>query len=268
MVRIFFRVKSKKTNDFWQLEPPINNSTKGLWTSSDGKKLLPISLILVSEENNKSACGSDSYNLKLESFPKVNFGEIKSFKGKKYRQLKVADVVTLELLETGDGITKINQQLRKILPKNISDLKDYFDTRRRYLGEHGRLETDETDSYVQFWKANYITITDYRWVAVMGRNGINSLNTTWDTETGNVVDMHSWFNMKKLNKLVDKSVCGLEEYRGKNSWKLSLEDSGISYGEDAFGEGCERFLNLKYSQLNSILTKSGKLAFKSIINNN
>jgi hypothetical protein len=96
-----------------------------------------------------------------------------AFEGKQYRNLQVGDTITVELIAPGDGVAKINAQLRAVLAKNKKDLADFY-AAPRILGCNGFTTEDEVYAEPTYWSPRWVTIKFYRWPAGYGASGIPS----------------------------------------------------------------------------------------------
>ncbi|AMP00560.1 hypothetical protein CAter282_2713 [Collimonas arenae] len=264
----------------WSLGTPENGHLDGTWRAPKGGAPLALALTSVSGGGTENACGSDAYNRALESFPALQIGKTQDFEGKKYRNLRVADVVTIELQGSGDGLVKVNQKLRAILPRKAEDLADYFATRRRYLSSMGTATEDETSAEPVFWSSRWITVNFYRWAAGYGRNGIMLDYRTWDLRTGDEIQLWDWFAPKsadgglyralpeRLQKYLFKGVAIDKEcrdgYKGEGQYRVSLTANGIEFWEEAFGTGCEQDFVIPYAKLGPFLTSQGKAALRDL----
>ena len=133
------------TTGTWRLGAPQGGKLTGTWTEPKSGKTLPLALTLLEAAGDREhpSCASDAYNLALEDFPNTKVSKSVTFEGKQYRNLQVGDTITVELMAPGDGIAKINAQLRAVLAKNKKDLEDFYATRREYLGRNGFTTEDE-----------------------------------------------------------------------------------------------------------------------------
>ena len=262
----------------WALEPPAGDKLLGSWRNPKGGKPQALALTRVSWNGEGNACGSDAYNLELEVFPALQVGKVQEFEGKKYRTLRIADVVTLELLEPGDRLARLNRTLRAELPGKQEDIADYFATRRRFFGDMGLAAEDETRTEPVFWSARWITINFYRWAAGYGRNGITLDYRTWDLQSGEEINLWQWFIAKpdddrnsyplpdKLKKSLFKNLELDKEckngYKGEGDYRVSLKNDGMQFWEEAYGTGCEQDFLVPYAKLGPYLTPQGKAALR------
>jgi hypothetical protein len=265
----------------WTLPTPENGSLAGSWRNPKGGNPQALTLSRIATDDTGKACASDAFNLAMEVLPAPQIGKVKEFEGKKYRDVRIADVVTLELLEPGDKIGKINQALRTILPRKVADLSDYFEKRRRFLGESGMALEDETSATPFFWSSHWITINFYRWAAGYGRSGIALDYRTWDLQSGDEINPWEWFIGKppdkgnsnplpqRLKKFLFKDVTLDKEcrtgYQGQGDYHLTFEADGMKFWEEAFGNGCEQEFVLPYAALGPFLTPKGKLALRDVL---
>ena len=262
----------------WSLGAPAGGHVDGTWRSPKGGAPLALALTSIGEAGSENACGSDAYNRPLENLPALQIGKTQDFEGKKYRNLRIADVVTIELQGAGDGVAKVNQKLRAILPRKVEDIADYFATRRQYLGSMGAATEDETSAAPVFWSSRWITVNFYRWAAGYGRSGISLDYRTWDLRSGDEIQLWDWFAPKsadgglyrvlpeRLQKYLFKGVAIDKEcrngYKGEGEYRVSLTASGIEFWEEAFGTGCEQDFVIPYAKLGPFLTPQGKAALR------
>lgn len=265
----------------WTLSAPAGDQISGTWNNPKNGKSLPIALTLIEQSEQRAACAGDAYNRPLEGFPALQTGKTETVKGKKFRQLRIADSVTVELLEAGPAITNINRQLRARLPAKAADLAEYYEKRRDGLGSMGWPSEDETHAMVKFWSDSWVTVEFYRWAAGFGRSGMSSDFLSWDVRSGAPFNPWSWFMTKSaiedsayplppalekfLFKGVKRSADCKDDYTGRGQYHVSLEDTGVRFWEDAYGTGCEQELSLPYSKMAPFLTPAGKAALKTFI---
>lgn len=260
----------------WELSPPANGIVVGTWSNPKTQKTLPIKLGFVDGENDKTACARDSYNLRLESTPKVEIGKSVQFApGRSYRKLQFAGQETIELFGPDPAINRINQLLK--LDQSKEAVHSYFQQRREFLGRVGFPGVDERHTEPTYWDANFITIRFYLWAAGEGRSGISNEYRTWNTRTGEEVDLWKWIgatsseprlspSLKKFLYERDKepSTCS-DGYRSQGIFTLTLDKSGLHFDEDAWGDGCEKSFFISYKDLLPFLSPAGRMAVDSMI---
>ncbi|MEG1327491.1 MAG: hypothetical protein RSD99_21505, partial [Janthinobacterium sp.] len=155
------------TTGTWSLNAQQGGKLVGTWTAPKSGKTLPLALTLLEAAGDREhpSCASDAYNLALEDFPGTKVSKPLTFEGKQYRNLQVGDTITVELMAPGDGVAKINAQLRTVLAKNKKDLEDFYATRREYLGRNGFTTEDEVYADPTYWSPRWVTVKFYRWAA-------------------------------------------------------------------------------------------------------
>lgn len=275
------------TTGTWSLHAPQGGKVSGTWTEPKSGKTLPLALTLLEAAGDREhpSCASDAYNLALEDFPGTKVSKPIAFEGKQYRNLQVGDTITVELIAPGDGVAKINAQLRAVLAKNKKDLADFYATRREYLGRNGFTTEDEVYAEPTYWSPRWVTIKFYRWPAGYGANGISIKFRTWDVKTGQETDVWNWFGASasdgddkaelpdRLRQALFKGVtidaeCKGTDYDGRGRFHLSLKEDGVSFWEDANGSGCENDFLLPYSKVGPFLTVKGRAALSDLLPKN
>ena len=257
----------------WNLRAPIGDRVSGQWRAADGGRYLPIELERVRASS--PACASGTFNapieaaFRLETSTPVAFGKMGSF-----RALKYLGEASLQLVGEGEGLARINRDLRAHLPLVGGRKREILEQQRSEMGSAYGGMFDETSAEPDFWSPDFITVQFYRWTKGMGRSGISSEYLTWDLASGRQVDPWAWVGASgsemgegvlppKLARFEKRAAAGADcdQYRGKGHWFLSLEKSGMRFWEDAWGEGeCERDFFVPYDQLEPYLTAEGKRA--------
>jgi hypothetical protein len=260
----------------WELGVPANGVVVGTWSNPKTQKTLPIKLGFVDGGDDKTACARDSYNLRLESMPKVEIGKNIQFSpGRSYRKLQFAGQEAIELFGPDPAIDRINSFLRLNQSKEV--IHSYFMQRREFLGRVGYPGVDERHTEPTYWDDNFITIRFYLWVAGEGRGGISNEYRTWSTRTGEEIDLWQWIGASssdpglppKLKKFLYGRVKESSEcpygYRGQGIFTLTLDKSGLHFDEDAWGEGCEKSFFISYKELLPFLSPAGRQAVSLMI---
>ena len=275
------------TTGTWSLNAPKGNKLAGTWTDPKSGKTLPLALSLLEAAGDREhpSCASDAYNLALEEFPNTKVSKPIAFEGKQYRNLQVGDTITVELMAPGDGVAKINAQLRAVLAKNQQDLADFYATRREYLGRNGFTTEDEVYAEPSYWSPRWVTVRFYRWPAGYGANGISIKYRSWDVKTGQETDVWNWFGASasdgddkaelpdRLRQALVKDVtldaeCKNTDYDGRGRFHLSLKPEGVSFWEDANGSGCENDFLQPYNKVGPVLTVKGRAALSDLLPKN
>jgi hypothetical protein len=275
----YWRERSEAPNDLsdtglWELSDPIDGVMEGTWRNPKTGKSFPIRLTLVDGNSyQEPACTRDSYNLPLEKPPKVEKGKIIQFSlGRSYRKLRFTGEETIELFGPDPALGRINSQLRPSQSKEAIEM--YFAYRREALGRDGYLAVNEVNTAPVYWNSSFITIRFFLWTASEGRRGMFDDYRTWNTQTGEEVDLWQWFRWnsnelsEKLEKLLDRDAKNdpeCEDYRGKGSYTILLDKAGLNIYEDPWGSGCEKEFFVPYEKLYPLLTHAGKKAVDSII---
>ena len=260
----------------WELNAPFDRVVLGTWTDPKTKKTLPIKLHLIDGSEDKTACARNSYNSRLEVPPKIEVLKMIQFsQGRAYRKLRFAGQETIELFGPDPAIKRINSLLK--LDRSKAAVESYFQQRREFLGRVGYPAVDERLTEPTYWDANFITVRFYLWVAGEGRSGISNEYRTWNTKTGEEIDLWRWIGASSKNprlppKLVKHLYRGVTEtpecasgYRGQGDFTLKLAKSGLQFDEEAWGDGCEKSFFISYEKLFPFLTPAGKQAVGSII---
>lgn len=267
-----------KETGLWELDAPVNGVIIGNWRNPKTKSSLPIQLRLIEGKDDDKACALDSYNSAIEKPPKIEAGKIIQFSpSRSYRKLRFAGQETIELFGPDSATARINDLLK--LDKSKEAINSYFQQRREFLGRVGFPAVDEQRVEPKYWDANFITIEFYLWVAGEGRGGIANDYRTWNTVTGESIDLWTWLGTKsseprlppKLKKYLFKGIKMPPEcqdgYRGQGYFILTLAKSGLNIFEDAWGSGCEQSFFIPYTKLLPFLSPQGKLAIQSMSNN-
>ena len=260
----------------WELATPVDGVVTGTWRNEKTKKALPINLAVVDGSDDESACARDSYNKRLESRPQVETGKMVQLSpGRSYRKLRFAGQETIELFGPDPALGQLNSLLKLDQSKEAIDA--YFLQRREFLGRVGYPGADDRHTEPTYWDSQFITIQFYEWVAGTGRSGISIQHRTWNTKTGEEVNLWSWIESSstasglppKLRKFLYRDVKDqLPEctngYRGEGIFTLTIAKAGLQFEEEAWGEGCERTFFIPYEKLGPFLSPAGKQAIKAI----
>lgn len=293
-----------KISGIWKLRQSVDGVIHGTWQDPKGDTELPIEL--VADTNNRvlkqdrgqdiPACASDFYNKPLEFLPALITGKPQVFAYTladgsqkpthyKYRKLRIANKEVVQLLTHEGAADRLNTEFRAMLPKSTADLADYFATRRKFLGEMGEAEEDETHTDPVFWNNDWLTVEFYDWAAGYGRQGISMVYKTWNLHTGAAIDVWKWFGTKsedgtgdmaalppRLGKYLSKEQpddpsCKDKYYEGQGEFHLQLVVDGFHIYEEEFGDGCEKDYRVSLDQVWPFLSPEGKMALKSMRNN-
>ncbi len=261
----------------WELTTPVNGAVAGTWRNGKTGKSLSIRLTLVDGDDDESACARDSFNSHLEKRPKIEEGKTVQFSpGRSYRKLRFAGQETVELFGPDPALNQLNSQLK--LDQSKEALGGFFQQRREFLGRVGYPAVDERHTEPTYWDSNFISIEFYLWLAGEGRSGISNEYRTWNSRTGEEVDLWTWLGSShdnatlppKLKKYLYRSVkeesaeCA-NGYRGQGVYTLTLHKEGLHIEEDAWGDGCEKAFVIPYRKLGPFLSSTGKQAVNSIV---
>ncbi|TXR53719.1 hypothetical protein [Reinekea thalattae] len=254
---------------FWELGTPNNETLLGTWRHPTTSKTLPIKLNYIDGREDTEACSRDSFNQRLETYPKVEISELMTFSPERqYRELSFAGRATVQLTGPDPAIDKINQMLK--LDKSEEVIQDYFDQRREFLGRFGLPVTDSHDVGIEYWDEHVISIGHYFWAAGTGRNGMWNETKTWSAKTGEEVDLWQWIGSNEDSKKLDPKLkayllkgyhdCAPDHYyRTRDVFEVRLnKDGGLQIYEDAYGDGCERFFSVTFEELLPFLSPEAK----------
>lgn len=264
----------EKDTGVWELAAPSRGAVSGVWRNLKTRKSLPIRLMLLDGNHDEAACARDSYNARLESYPKVMVGKWQQFSpGRLYRKLQFAGQVTIELSGPDPAVPRLNELLK--LDRSKEAIAAYFAQRREFLGRVGYPAVDERDTDPVYWDSNFIQIKFYEWVAGEGRAGISIMHRTWDARNGAEVDPWKWLAGStdnglppKLKKFLYRNTKEAPEcadgYKGEGAFTLLLSHGGISFEEEAWGDGCDKSFFMSFKELKPFLSTAGKRAVETM----
>ena len=272
--------REEDNTGIWILGAPVDGVVAGMWlTNLQAQKRLPIKLVYVDGGDDEAACARDSYNLRLESPPKIEVAKevIQFSPGRSYRKLRFAGQETIALFGPDPALEQINSFLTLDQSKGAIDA--YFQQRREFLGRVGVPAVDERDTEPVYWDENFITVRFFKWAAGTGTSGISNRYQTWSTKTGEAIDLWQWIGVNsnnrgklppKLKKFLYKQH--VEEspecsgyYRGEGVFTLTLSKSGLNFDESPWGSGgCEKSFFIYYENLRPFLSPAGKKAVSAI----
>lgn len=259
----------------WWLKKTKGSRTSGVWEDVKNGKKLPLVLSLAAKLTN-DACTGEFYQGFLEVFPPLQDEGVREEHGRKYRALRTVNMSTLELLGDEPGLRKINQHLRDRLPKTRTDLVDLL------LVDRNDLEGRELDDALDYWQPPFLAIStnDYalNGMGVPLPGGAVDIQETWDTRTGEQVDVWGWFTPRLLKMVYKKaklqSEC--EDVRSIiSSWrspKPYLTTRGILFNLATSPEtpqaihACAKSFFISYAKLGPFLTSQGRAALQAIRN--
>jgi hypothetical protein len=265
-----------KETGLWELAAPVDGIIAGTWRNEKTGKFLPIHLALVDGNNDGSACTRDSYNLRLESAPKVKRGKTIRFShGRSYRKLWFAGQETIELFGPDPALDRINLLLKPDRSKGAVDA--YFQQKRESLGRLGYPAVDEQYTKPVYWDSNFITISFYLWATGSESHETPVDHRTWNIKTGEEVDLWQWIGSNsnerelssELKKFLFKNFKNspeCENYYDKGdyrNYKLKLDKDGLYIDETSIA--CWVDFIVPYDKLLPFLTPAGKEAVRSIM---
>jgi len=261
----------------WELGDPVNKTVTGIWHHPDTRKTLPIKLNYVDGREDDAACARDSFNLRLEAHPEVKASKLILFSPeRKYRELRFADQVTVELFGPDPAIEIINSILK--LNKSEKIIENYFKQRRLFLGRMGFPAVDLREIEILYWDQNFISMRLYFSTAGRGRMGISNDYRTWSTRSGEEIDLWQWVGDGSGERNLDPKLkeylfsttsedyadC-VDGYRGQGTFTIRLDKNGLQIFEEAYGDGCERYFVISFEQLLPFLNTSAKRVVSSIV---
>ena len=266
------------TTGMWALSKPVHGQLAGTWRDPKTQTSLPIHLRFVDGDNDERACARDTYNLRLETPPKVEIGKyVQLSPDRSYRKLRFAGQETIELTGPDLAIRKINAILK--LDRSKEAINAYFQQKREFLGRMGSPTVDLRTTDPTFWDSNFITVRFNAWVAGEGRSGISNTYRTWNLKTGEEVNVWHWLGVRSddaalpsalqqhlYRHVKESSECKVNYYRGKGVFTLVLTKAGLNIYEDAWGSGCDKHFFVSYKNLMPFLSPAGKQAVRSILN--
>lgn len=235
---------------------------------------MPIKLALVDGDKDETACARDSYNARLETYPRVIVGKwVKFSPDRFYRKLEFAGQVTIELFGPDSAIPRLNSILK--LDRSRGAIAAYYAQRREFLGRVGHPYVDERDTEPVYWDPNFIQIRFYESIAGEGRSGISIGHRAWNTHNGVEVDLWKWLAgptdhglPPKLKKFLYRNIKEPPEcaggYKGEGAFTLLLGHGGVSFEEDSWGDGCEKSFFMTFKELGPFLSAAGKRAVESM----
>lgn len=279
----------------WSLDAAKGSTLTGVWRNVKGQPVaLPIQLHLADASGGDAACGGEGYAGQLEAPPKIEMGKWKVYApGRSSRTVRFAGQETLELSGPEPATARVNKQLRAALDMRRETVKEYFDKRREFLGRVGVPAEDENTAEPTYWTSQWVSVRFYNWAAGMGRSGISWEFRTWDLQSGEQVDLWSWFGNRRTGKAGEPAVgsssgrlppklrrflfqrdqidpakaeSGCEDnYAETASFELTLEPTGVQISQPEYGRGCELAFSVPYTELAPVLTPAGKAAVQRIL---
>lgn len=280
----------------WSLDAAKGSTLTGTWKNVKGQPVaLPIQLNLADSSGGDTACGGEGYAGQLEAPPKIEPGKKQEYApGRSFRSLRFAGQETTELFGPEPTLAAINRELRRDLDIGQDAIKDYFATRREYLGRVGVPAEDENETNPVYWSSQWLSIRSYNWTVGTGQRGISWFHRTWDLRTGRQVDPWTWFGARarapaspregagtargtltpklrrflfaygKIDPATADRNCG-RNHEDAASYDLTLEAKGMRFSQPASGDGCEIEIEVPYTELDPVLTPAGKAAVQRIV---
>lgn len=294
------------TTGFWQLHKVNEREIEASWQGIEQKKFVPVSLLRFEDlDGTQNECFAENalYNaraIKKFNAMKTEGASILQFSGKKYQvlNLKKTNISSLEIVENISARAAINLRLRNQLQTNAAA---YFEcVNPDQLGAHTNADDRNSDLTVVvepvFWND--------RWLSLVSRTAgdcggayphFSFTYTTWDTQTGEKVDLWRWLDFDRVKKFVvknssqhrtqevrrelntlivkkairarraingkgaDKNNC-IAEIRGNSDYQLHLSKSGIVFSQDFphVIQACNGDVELDYSELLPYLSEQGR----------
>lgn len=282
-IRLFTRddqsVWHEDDTGIWTLGKPQHGTISGEWTNpkattSKGKRTLPIRLQKVNEDESVGpACARDSYNLPLEQKPPIlTIGKtVKLSSGRAYRKFQFAGKETIELIGVESGLPTINAALR--LDQSAEAIKAYQQQRREFLGRVGSPGSDDDQNIVESWIGKLVTIVFITRPAGFGASAVGMDYRTWNVDSGEEVDLWSWFGLKrrrlspKFEKLLLKKMATEECLSGLQykSFNLTIEKTGFKFFSSGPSDECPDELRIPYAKAVTLMTPQGRQQFDAII---
>lgn len=256
----------------WKLGKPANGAISGEWSSPKTNKTFPIRLQLVDGASDEAACARDSYNLPMEKLPSVETGKtIHISSGRAYRELWLAGQETVELIGVEAGLPKINSVLKP--DQSAEAIKEYFQQRREFLGKVGFPAVDEKRINLKNWSGKLVTILFFNWPAGYGTNAIGMDYRTWNVDSGQEIDLWSWFGLERqrlspafekllLKKKVTKECLAGLQYK---SFHLIVENNGFKFFSSGPSDDCPDELHIPYIKAVKLMTPQGQRQFDAIV---
>lgn len=257
----------------WTLGPPVNGIISGEWSSPKTNKTFPIRLkLLADKDSDVPACARDSYNLSLEKTPAMEIGKpIRISDEHAYRKLRFAGTETVELIGVELGLSKINSVLKP--DQSTGAVEGYFQQRREFLGRVGYPGVDEDEKYFESWIGKLVTIVFITRPAGFGASSVGIDYRTWNADSGEEVDLWSWFGLEKrslspafkrliLGKMAtDECLSGIE-YK---SFALTIDKNSFKFFPVGPSDECPDNLDIPYVKAIKLMTPKGRQQFQAII---
>lgn len=282
-IRLFTRddrsVWHEDDTGIWSLGKPQNETMSGEWTNPKattpkGKRTLPIRLQKVSEDESVGpACARDSFNLPLEQKPPtLTIGKtVKLSGGRAYRELQFAGKGTVELIGAEPGLPTINATLR--LDQSAEAIKAFHQQRREFLGRVGYPGSDDDQNTVESWIGKLVTIAFITRPAGFGASAVGIDYRTWNVDSGEEVDLWSWFGLKrqqlspKFERLLLKKMATEECLSGLQykSFSLTIEKTGFKFFSSGPSDECPDVLSIPYAKAVTLMTPHGRQQFDAIV---
>jgi len=229
-------------------------------------------------------CGRVSDHARPDAAPRLEVGKKILFAPHRvYRTLRFAGRETLELFGPEPATAEVNRQLRQDLDR----LRKRCEPSEPNAADTG----DEIETEPVYWTSQWVTVKNYIWYAGTGTAGISRGHRTWDLQSGQQVDLWSWFGQaggeqsdiyaagrgtpspKLMRFLFGYARSDPEWAAGADEpglcsqqYDLTLEKSGMRFyrWQDYFG-GCEVDILVPYNRLSPVLSVAGKSAVRRIL---
>lgn len=258
----------------WNLAEPENGVIVGEWSSPKTNKTYPIRLqALIDKDSEAPACARDSYNLPLEKKPPaLEIGKPIRISGEHaYRTLRFAGAETIELIGAEAGLPKINSVLKP--NQSAGAIEGYFQQRREFLGRVGYPAVDHDQNSFDSWIGKLVTIVFITRPAGFGASSVSIAYRTWNVDSGEEVDLWSWFGLKRwrlspkferllLKKMATEECLSRLQYK---SFNLAIEKTGFKFFSDGPSDECPDELRIPYAKAVTLMTPQGRQQFEAII---
>lgn len=185
-----------KRSGYWRLEQAADGTLIGTW-SKVGAKGIPIRL--ARPAGRETSCDGDAFNAPLEKEPVIVRGG-DEFAGHRYATLytdggkpDIGPFQAIQLLEKGKSAEVINYALKGGFP---SDKASLYQCRRNALASFGSVGNASMEQQIVFWNKRLFSVAiDSRDNCGGAHPNEGSVHRTWDTATGNELDIKYWFGI-------------------------------------------------------------------------
>lgn len=267
----------------------------GEWKDPEKNITLPIKLFFeeICQEDKESTtpCTCNRFNAKLETLPNPTIDTINFSTSQTIRRIVMDTneiyIEWFDILEDGLAIKKINSSIKTIISDDITDAESFYRCRRNMLASFGINGWDGYRHSVQLhlWTKHFIVIEENNGGFCGGAHPFWGTGyKTFDTNTGDEIDMWSWFNDKylsgwgagkELNELILSRNPRKDEPEENDCINALNENSNYNVWPDTVGlhfrvefghccRACDEEFFVPYKELMPYLSSSGKQRFKAI----